>query len=348
MSRDYAGLVQTRVPREPSMLDVARRAGVSHQTVSRVLNEHPHVRESTRARVREAIEQLGYRPNSAARALARGRYQTIGVVAPRSTLFGPVSLLAAFEEQAAGSGFSVTVSWVRRLDEESIGDAVERHLDQGVAGIVVIAPVESALPALAQLPATLPAISIDGVPTGSVTSVSIDQAEGARIATRHLLAAGHPTVWHVTGPADWFDAAGRVRGWCEALREAGASVPPTVPGDWSAASGYRAGQLLGRMPEVTAVFTANDAQAVGLLRALHELGRVVPRDVSVVGFDDVPDAAYLIPPLTTVRQDFDAVARRALEVLLNGATDAGDSSSGAAVAVRPVLVSRSSVAAPPR
>lgn len=136
------------------MFDVARRAGVSHQTVSRVLNAHPNVREGTRVRVRTAIEELGYRPNRAARTLVTGRDRVLGIVAPRSTLFGPVSLLAAFEEQAVGAGFGVSVVRVREIDGGSVREAVQRHLDGQVAGIVVIAPVASVAEALDSVPVT--------------------------------------------------------------------------------------------------------------------------------------------------------------------------------------------------
>ncbi|WP_433289237.1 LacI family DNA-binding transcriptional regulator [Micromonospora sp. CA-244673] len=328
------------------MTDVARLAGVSHQTVSRVLNGHPNVREQTRLRVQAAIVELGYRPNRAARALVTGRSQVIGVVAQNTTLYGPASLLAALEQTAAEVGFAVTVGSVRDLDRVSISAAVERHLAHRVAGIVVIAPVESAGEALEHLPKDVPLVTVDGDPRRPVPLVTVDQVAGARAATRHLLEAGHRTVWHVSGPADWFDSAGRIEGWREALRVAGAEVPPLVAGDWSAASGYRCGQVLARMPEVTAVFTANDHLALGVLRALHEHGRRVPAEISVVGFDDVPEAAFFIPPLTTVRPDFVAVARASLDLLL------AQIESGVVGELRrtiaPRLVSRDSVAAPPR
>ncbi|MGC5051519.1 LacI family DNA-binding transcriptional regulator [Micromonospora sp. DT48] len=328
------------------MTDVARLAGVSHQTVSRVLNGHPNVREQTRLRVQAAIAELGYRPNRAARALVTGRSQVIGVVAQNTTLYGPASLLAALEQAAAESGFAVSVGSVRDLDHRSISAVVERHLAHRVAGIVVIAPVESAGEALERLPKDVPLVTVDGDPHRPMPLVTVDQAAGARAATQHLLDAGHPTVWHVSGPSDWFDSAGRIEGWREALTAAGAEVPPLVPADWSAAAGYRCGQMLARMPDVTAVFTANDHLALGVLRALHEHGRRVPDDISVVGFDDVPEAAYFIPPLTTVRPDFGAVARASLEMLLTQI----ESVSGGALreTVAPTLVARRSVAPPPR
>ena len=333
-----------RGSRDPAMTDVARLAGVSHQTVSRVLNDHPNVKEQTRLRVRAAIAELGYRPNKAARALVTGKSQLIGVVAQNSTLFGPASLLAAFEQAAAETGFAVSVGSVGRLDRESIAGAVERHLDQRVAGLVVIAPVASASEALDHMPAGVPLVTVDGDPQRSEALVTVDQFAGARAATQHLLDAGHRTVWHVSGPPDWYDAAGRIQGWRHALDAAGAEVPPPMPADWSAAAGYRAGQMLARMPEVTAVFTANDHLALGILRALHERGRRVPHDLSVVGFDDVPEAAFFIPPLTTVRPLFDAVARAGLDLLLAQIVD--EAPEAGRVVLAPELIVRDSVAPP--
>jgi DNA-binding LacI/PurR family transcriptional regulator len=306
----------SKVSRDPAMTDVARLAGVSHQTVSRVLNGHPNVREQTRLRVRAAIAQLGYRPNKAARALVTGKSQLIGVIAQNSSLFGPASLLGAFESAAAEEGFSVSVRRVNVLDRESIAAAVEHHRDARVAGIVAIAPTASANEALAEVPAGVPLVTVDGDPERSTPLVTVDQFKGAYHATKLLLEGGHQTVWHVSGPPDWFDSAGRVEGWRHALIDSGKEEPPLVAADWSAESGYKAGQMLARMPECTAIFAANDHLALGILRAMYERGRRVPDDVSVVGFDDVPEAAYFIPPLTTVRPDFDAVARETLEMLL--------------------------------
>jgi DNA-binding LacI/PurR family transcriptional regulator len=131
------------------------------------------------------------------------------------------------------------------------------------------------------------------------------------------LSLGHQTVWHVAGPTDWLEARQRTAGWRRTLEEAGAEVPPPLPGDWSARSGYDAGRVLARMPDVTAIFAANDSMAVGIMRAFHEAGRPIPGAVSLVGFDDVPEAAYYSPPLTTIRQDFGEVGRRSLALLLD-------------------------------
>jgi len=331
---------------EPGLIDVARLAGVSHQTVSRVLNGHPNVTERTRLRVRAAIAELGYRPNRAARALVTGKSHVIGVIAQSSTLYGPASTLAALAQAATASGFTISVESVRTLEQGPVREAVSRHLDQRIAGLVVIAPVDSANEVLDDVPSGIPLVCIDGDPERPTELVTVDQEAGGYMATRHLLDAGHRTVWHVSGPNHWFDSRGRVSGWQRALADAGAELPPLIAGDWSAASGYHAGQMIARMDEITAVFAANDHLALGILRALHERGRRVPDDISIVGFDDVPEAEFYIPPLTTIRPDFDVVAAATLELLL-AQIDSG-SAPGRRRVIPPTLVSRRSVASPGR
>ena len=328
----------------PAMADVARVARVSHQTVSRVLNGHPSVRERTRLRVRSAIEALGYRPDPVARELVTGRSRLIGVVAQNVTLSGPVSVLAAFERAAAEAGFAVTEHRVNAVDRDSVAGALRRHAERRVAGIVVIAPTDPVHDAVETLSPGVPLVMVDGDPERSTPVAAVDQVAGAAAATRHLLDAGHRTVWHVSGPPDWSDSAARIRGWRSELEGRGLEVPPVVPADWSAASGYRAGQVLAKRSEVTAVFAANDHQALGILRAMSEHGRRVPHDVSVVGFDDVPEAAYFTPPLTTVRPDFEAVARDALKLLL--AQIDGKVEEEPRRTSRPTLVLRDSVRPP--
>jgi DNA-binding LacI/PurR family transcriptional regulator len=333
-----------RALRAPSMSDVATLAGVSHQTVSRVLAEHPNVRPRTRARVLAAIDELGYRPNTAARALATGRSRTLGVVSMNSTLYGPASTLYSIEEAAKLAGYFVTVASVRSLDRVSLREATGRLLGQAVDGLVVIAPLASAADALRDLPKDTPVVAVEGDPAAHEAVVRVDQVTGAEVATRHLLDLGHATVWHVAGPADWLDAQGRITGWRRALEQAGAEVPPLLNGDWSARSGYQAGQVLARMPEVTAVFAGNDQMALGVLRALGERGRLVPADVSIVGFDDIPEAAFFAPPLTTVRQDFDEVGRLSLHMLVEQITEG--SSGGQHAVVDTNLIVRDSTAPP--
>jgi len=319
------------------MTDVAALAGVSHQTVSRVLNDHPNVRETTRLRVQAAMTELGYRPNRAARALVTGATQTIGVVTQATPLFGPVRLRTALELAASDAGFDVSTVSVRSVDRESVAAAVERQLAQRVDGIVVIVPVESAQAALDDLDASVPLVAIDGDPSRLSGLVTVDQVEGARLATQLLLDAGHSTVWHVSGPSDWFDSAGRVQGWRTTLEAAGRDVPPVIAGDWTSVAGYRAGQMLARMPEATAVFAANDHLALGIMKALRDLGHEVPDRLSLVGFDDIPEAAYLTPSLTTVRPDFAEVALRAVEAIVSWRAQGGAAPQVPAVPPSPVL-----------
>jgi DNA-binding LacI/PurR family transcriptional regulator len=331
--------------RPPAMTDVARLAGVSHQTVSRVLNNHPRVRASTRDRVALAIQELEYRRNSAARTLVTGRSQTIGVISFDTTLYGPASTLFGIELAARDAGYFVAIASLKAIDRASVVEAYDMLMNQWVGGIIVIAPTTPVAMALQNLPASFPVVAVEGGAAAGVPVVAVDQASGAQLATEHLLEHGHRTVWHVTGPAEWLEAADRETGWRSALEAAGAPVPPTVGGDWSPRAGYAAGRTLAARDDVTAVFVANDQMALGLLRAMHEAGRRVPHDVSVVGFDDVPEAAYFMPPLTTIRQDFAEVGRRSLALLLQR-LDQHDVPPERQI-VPPRLVARESVAPPP-
>ncbi|MEV0589531.1 LacI family DNA-binding transcriptional regulator [Nonomuraea sp. NPDC050310] len=328
------------------MSDVARLAGVSHQTVSRVLNEHPNVRADTRARVLDAIDQLGYRRNLVARALVTSRSRTLGVVSFDTTLYGPASTMYGIEQAARAAGYFVSIVSLRSIDAEGVREAIGYLTEQGVDGVVVVAPQRSAARALESLPPGMPAVAVEGTHRANVSVVCIDQIEGARLATKHLLDLGHETVWHVSGPSDWLEAEGRLDGWRSALEEAGRPVPEPLTGDWSPKAGYEAGRRLAAMPGVTAVFAANDQMALGVLRALAEAGVRVPEQISVVGFDDIPEAAYLSPPLTTVRQDFDAVGRHCIEVLLRQ-IDAIGPGTYERLVVRPDFVVRASSATAP-
>jgi DNA-binding LacI/PurR family transcriptional regulator len=326
------------------MTDVARAASVSHQTVSRVLNGHPNVRPATRERVLAAIEQLGYRPNLAARALASGRSTQLGLVTLNTMLLGPVATLYAVEQAARTSGYSVSVTSVRSIDRHSLSESVSRLVQQSVAGVIIIAPVATRDSALDALPADLPAVVVEADPASAVSAVTVDQQLGAALATRHLLELGHRTVFHISGPRDWIEAQQRVIGWRRTLEEAGAPVPEVILGDWSAQAGYDAGRVLTSVPEATAVFAANDNMALGLLRALNEQGRSIPGDISVVGFDDIAEAGFFTPPLTSIRQDFSEMGRRSVELLLRQ-VDTG-ARSVERITLAPELVLRESTAPP--
>ncbi len=341
------------------MADVARLAGVSHQTVSRVLNDHPSVRPTTRDRVLAAIADLGYRRNIAARALVTRRSGTIGVVTTGSALYGPTSTLIALEEAARDEGYYVSVATIRRTDGATMLRVLEHFMGQAVEGIVVIAPQTDVAAAVDSFRPPVPVVMIaarelaDGAGRGTEDPtaprlVAVDQRAGARLATDHLLGLGHASVRHVAGPLDWFDAIERLAGWREALVAAGAEVPEPILATWSADDGYDVGRrLAGRIfagDGPSAVFAGNDQLALGLLRAFWEAGLRVPDDVAVVGFDDVAGSAHFIPPLTTVRQPFGELGRACMTLLL----EAIEGRPARPVAIAPTLEVRASTAPPQR
>lgn len=303
------------LPRAPSMADVAARAGVSSQTVSRVSTGADKVRPETRRRVLAAMDELGYSPNSAARALRYGSFGTIGMIAHRLARTGESRTVEAVVEAARDEGYTVSLVDVHSPSSDDVRAAVARLSHQAIDGLVIIR-AETATPATLALPARLPVVVSDSRFVGHHPAVGADQTGGTRRAVEHLLALGHRTVHHLAGPADSAPAAMRVDAWRNTLQAAGRAVPPFLRGDWSAASGYEQGRRIARDPDVTAVFCANDEMAAGLCRALHEAGVRIPQEVSVVGFDDVPLAEYLWPPLTTVAQDFQGIGRRLVQLLL--------------------------------
>lgn len=300
------------------MQDVARLAGVSHQTVSRVLNDHPNVRPETRERVLAAIAELGYRRNSAARALVTRRSGVLGVVTLSEPEFGPTSTVIALESAAHAAGFAVTFATLPDASPGHIARVFEHFLALGAEGVVVIAPLTAVAETIRPFALQVPVVTIAaGQPAGQeFHPISVDQQLGARLAVRHLLELGHREVVHVRGPQDWFDARERYLGWRAELKEHGLAAPEPVDADWSAARGYEVGRAFVREGLPSAIFAANDQLALGLLRAFAESGVLVPGDVSVVGFDDVPGSAYFLPPLTTVRQEFDLLGRTAIGMLL--------------------------------
>ncbi|WP_433714606.1 LacI family DNA-binding transcriptional regulator [Nocardia sp. CA-084685] len=343
---DTSTAVRPTAARPAVMTDVAKLAGVSHQTVSRVLNGSANVRPETRERVLRAVEQLGYRPNAMARGLVSRRSNMLGVVSFDTILYGPACTLLGIERAARTAGYGVSIFALETVDRSSVLAAANSLADQGVDGIIVIAPQMAAAAALHNLPERLLAVAVEAGQDSGLPSVSVDQVEGARLAVQHLLDLGHRTVWQLAGPSDWLEARDRTEGWRSTLEAAGAPIPPLIGGDWSAHSGYEAGLLLAAQPDVTAVFAANDQMALGMLRAFTERGIRVPADISVVGFDDIPEAAYLSPPLTTIRQDFDEVGRRSMQMLLRLLEFDGATAEPASPSVLPTLVTRDSTAAP--
>ncbi|MEV8115413.1 substrate-binding domain-containing protein [Streptomyces xiamenensis] len=350
----------TRSGRRPaSIRDVADAAGVSYQTVSRVINGHPSVRPATRARVEAAVAALGFRRSATAHALASGRTRALTVLTSNTTHYGYAAALQGIEEAARAASFAVGISVLESDEDAVIRDTVRRATDSG-GGLIVIAydrpgvralrhvPDDARMVAAVETPASTP-------PPGSPWVWTDDRAAAHRM-TRHLLDLGHHTVHYLAIPSttdtsststtSTGDGAQRAAGWRDALREAGRPIPEPRPAGWEPADGYAAGHLLARDPEVTAVLCGNDALALGVLRALREAGRDVPRDISVAGFDDAPHSAYLTPALTTVRLDFTGLGR-ATFALLHGLLEAGEPVTPHPVAP-PELIIRESTGPAPR
>ena len=318
------------------MEDVARVAGVSHQTVSRVLNNHPNVSAKTRERVEEAITELGYRRNTAARSLVTRRSQTIGVLGSEMAQYGPSHTLLGVQQAARDAGYFVSVAALREVTPETIKDAVAHFMDQGVDGIVVTVPHPGTFDVLRDITVPVPLVAVGSVGDEHLSGATVDQQQGAKLAVEHLLSLGHQRIGHLSGPADWIDTAARIDGWKEALNEAGLEPGTLIEGDWSAECGYREGLKIAADRSVTALFVANDQMALGILRAFNESGVQVPAEISVVGFDDQPESAYFIPPLTTVAQDFEELGQRCIGLLLDRLED-GDTVSAATVTPRLVI-----------
>ncbi|SDD69782.1 LacI family DNA-binding transcriptional regulator [Glycomyces harbinensis] len=329
-----------------SITDVAAAAGVSTQTVSRVANGFTGVLPATRERVLGTMRALGYRPNSAARALRHGQFKTIGVILFRLSATGKSETVEAITAQAASEGYTITLIPVDVPTQHNVLGAFSRMSELAVDAVIVF--IESDLPdaSIVELPPDVYVVVVDSDAGDRYRTIDSDQDGGTRSAVAHLLELGHRTVWHVTGPEASFASRRRTRSWRLALESAGRPVPPPVTGDWSAASGHAAGLVLAENPDCTAVFAANDQMALGLLRAFQERGRPVPGEISVVGFDDIPGAAYFAPPLTTVRQDFAEVGRRSARAVLRQIR--ADAAAPPGTDIVPTrLVVRNSTAAPP-
>ncbi|WP_394771038.1 LacI family DNA-binding transcriptional regulator [Lacisediminihabitans sp.] len=299
-----------------NITDVARLAGVSHQTVSRVLNNENTVRPSTKARVEAAIAELRYRPSMVARALVTRKTRTIGLISTGNPLYGPSSTALAFNEAAREAGYQVTIASMSNSDRAAILEAIDVLVAQNVEALVLIASDVASIDAVQDLELQVPLITAESSGRMGGHSVSIDQFRGAELATSHLADLGHRRIVHLAGPATSLDAAERERGWRSVLASRGLETREPVAGDWSPESGYAAAERLLDGAEFTAIFAANDQMALGVLHALSDRGLRVPERISIVGFDDIPEAAHFIPPLTTVRQDFGELGRRIMEALL--------------------------------
>ncbi|MFG2788385.1 LacI family DNA-binding transcriptional regulator [Streptomyces sp. NPDC048419] len=343
--RGGSGVPGGRRKQRVSMADVAKLAGVSSQTVSRVSNGHPGVISSTREQVLAAMRELGYRPNSAARALRYGQFNTIGVILFSLASTGNSRTVEAIATHAAAEGYAITLIPIDVPTQDNVLGAFTRMGELAVDAVIVIMEIHLLDTGTVQLPPGVHVVVVDSDAGDRYSVVDTDQADGARKAVTHLLGLGHHTVWHVAGPETSFAGQRRTQAWRTVLREAGRPAPQPLRGDWSAESGYTAGLVLAEQPDCTAVFASNDQMALGLLRAFHERGLHVPADISVVGFDDIPDAEFFVPPLTTVHQDFAEVGRRCVEGVLEQIRAHGGARAGTDL-VPAGLVVRHSTAAP--
>lgn len=329
--------------RRPNLHDVAELAGVSHQTVSRVLNDHPNVRSETRERVLAAIESTGYRRSLAARALVTSRTHTLGVIVQGRPRFGPTSTMLAVARAARESGYYLSLAVLEKPSVGQTAAALEYFEEQGVEGVVVISPTSDSLEAARSRRTGVPMVIVAAgeQPQDSYRVAAVNQRLGAALATRHLLELGHPDVVHIAGPRKWMDARERILGWREERERWG--LPPAEPirADWNAVRGYEvAGALLAKGAPPSAIFAANDQLALGVLRALAEAGVAVPGTVSVVGYDDVEGAAYFTPPLTSVRQPFEELGRRCVEILARDIVGADELPAELLAPITPVMVER--------
>lgn len=326
-----------------TIFDVARLAGVSHQTVSRVLNDLPNVRPATRERVERAIKQLRYIPSPAARALVTRRSRTIGLITTGLPEYGPSTTTVYFNEAAREERYAVIMASLLQADPAALRQAAEVLVRQNVEAIVLITSNRSTLGILQAMELGVPFLAVVSQGSG-LHRVSLDQYQGAKRAVRHLIDLGHTDIRHLAGPIDSMDALERIRGWRDALGEHGLVAHEPLIGDWSAGSGYVQGRHLLTQPGFTAVFAGNDQMGLGLIHALTEAGRSVPGQVSVIGFDDIPEAAHFSPPLTTMHQDFAQLGRDAMEVVLAVLSD--EQAPNPLLRV-PQLVVRASTAPPP-
>ncbi len=316
-------MAQDKPARAANIFDVARLAGVSHQTVSRVINGMPNVRPATKARVEQAMKQLRYSPSPAARALVTRRTRTLGLVTPAVADFGPTSIAMHFTIAARAARYSVDAARSADAEPATIRATVEGLLRQRVDAVVLILTDATALESVQALDLNVPLVAAASTPRRSPQVVQIDQYRGARAAVRHLAELGHTRVLHLAGPERASDATERERGWRDELAERRLEAVDPLRGDWSARSGYEVGERLA-VEAGDAIFVANDQMAIGLMSALRHRGLEVPRDVSLVGFDDIPEAAYLYPPLTTVRQDFAALGQMMVQKVLVALEEDGE------------------------
>lgn len=303
-------------PNKANIYDVARLAKVSHQTVSRVLNNNSSIKPETRARVQRAMESLGYRPSLAARALASSKTKMLGILSSDTDFTGPAAMVHFMERAARGAGFFVVTVGVDPTNSESVKDGIEHLMNLGIEGLAIVTPQVEAIEQVRAEVVGIPVVTIDSMYRMDDMSVSVDNFAGGAAATQHLLSLGHRNILHVSGPKGWFESTTRASGYTATMLSANL-LPQVIDGDWELSTGYEIGLKLDILErEITGVFLANDRMALGFLHAMREREISVPEDLSVVGFDDLEESGYSWPPLTTIKQDFRVLGNRAMSLLL--------------------------------
>jgi LacI family transcriptional regulator len=306
-------------PGRATIRKVASAAGVSTQTVSRVINERPDVAVETRRKVQAVIDQLGYQPSALARSLIQQRSYTLGVVTAGLRHIGPSRTLSGITAEAASAGYALLLEELPRYDTDDSAPIFQALLSRHVDGIIWAVPeVGSNRRWIDRMPpqVDVPIVYLAMEPKQNISVVSVNNYLGAWLAMEHLLAQGYRRIAHVAGPLDWWEARQRMAAWKDALRDAGlaASDDCWVEGNWSPASGAEAAaSLFKQYPDMDAIFAANDQMALSVLQAAAQFGRSVPEDLGVVGFDNIPESAFFRPALTTVQQDQYNVGKVAVE-----------------------------------
>ena len=301
-------------PKAPTIYDVAGLAGVSHQTVSRYLKDKTTLKPATLERVEKALSDLNYTPNLAARSLRSRALYRVVVVVPEASLYFPIRMLNGAASEAHAAGYRVDVVAMEGTAEARAQQLRTLLSGEDIAGILSFVPLPKS--AVAFPNAAVPLVVAGEYQNKMRARGSLADGTAATKIVHHLAALGHRNFFHVAGPAAYPSARNRKIAYQEAIAELGLTSLGVAAGDWSPASGYAAGKRIVELKEVTAVFAANDQMAIGVIRALHENGLVIPDDVSVFGWDDMAESAFIIPSLSTVHMDLERLGARSLRELI--------------------------------
>jgi DNA-binding LacI/PurR family transcriptional regulator len=337
--------------KRPTIKQVASLAGVSTQTVSRVLNNRPDVSAETRERVMKVIGDLGYQPSALARSLIQQRSYTLGVVIAGLKFIGPSRTLSGITNAAEECGYSLLLKELPRFDADNIFPTLQELISRHADGVIWAVPevgenrdwLNDTLPEL-----EVPILFLTMQPRPNIPVVSVDNYLGGKIAVQHLIEQGFRRIGHIAGPMDWWESRQRKQAWEDVLREAGihATNQHWAEGNWSSSSGALALQkLYDQYPEMDSIFVGNDQMALGVIHMLAQKGLRVPQDIGIVGFDNIPESAYFQPPLTTVQQDQYAVAKEGVMTLLDiieNSRQGQDSIYPSPIMISPDLIQRQS------